>query len=315
VRPFEEVVAAELLGLLRAGAPARAVRLTVRELVVARLERGPLGPLEVTDATESVMRAACRLVRSVEAPEELVEIVCRATLEVIRGHGGESTRWPRRAGRAGPRAGGAGDVASARLEGRHDMIGIVEVNVATLARNWWAIALRGVAAILFGVLTVIWPDLSLAVLVILFGSYTLLEGIFNVIAAVRLRQGERRWLALLLEGLVSVAVGAVTLVLPGLTALALIFVIAAWAILTGVLEIVAAARLHRLVRGAGWLALSGVLSLVFGVLVACFPGAGALSLLLWVAAYSIVFGGLLLLLAFRLRSMRAAVPGGLAQHA
>jgi hypothetical protein len=90
VRPFEEVVAAELLGLLRAGAPARAVRLTVRELVVARLERGPLGPLEVTDTTESVIRAACRLVRSVEAPEELVEIVCRATL---RGHGGESTRW------------------------------------------------------------------------------------------------------------------------------------------------------------------------------------------------------------------------------
>ncbi|HWN14345.1 MAG TPA: hypothetical protein VNU02_10805 [Candidatus Dormibacteraeota bacterium] len=93
MRPFEEVVAAELLGLLRAGAPARAVRLTVRELVVARLERGPLGPLEVTDTTESVIRAACRLVRSVEAPEELVEIVCRATLEVIRGHGGESTRW------------------------------------------------------------------------------------------------------------------------------------------------------------------------------------------------------------------------------
>jgi len=195
------------------------------------------------------------------------------------------------------------------------MIGIVEVNVATLARNWWAIALRGVAAILFGVLTVIWPGLSLAVLLILFGSYTLLEGIFNVIAAVRLRQGERRWLALLLEGLVSVAVGAVTLVLPGLTALALILLIAAWAILTGVLEIVAAVRLHRLVRGGGWLALSGVLSLVFGVLVACFPGAGALSLLLWVAAYSIVFGALLLLLAFRLRSMRAAVPGGLAQHA
>jgi uncharacterized membrane protein HdeD (DUF308 family) len=195
------------------------------------------------------------------------------------------------------------------------MIGIVEVNVATLARNWWAIALRGVAAILFGVLTVIWPGLSLAVLVILFGIYTLLEGIFNVIAAVRLRQGERRWLALLLEGLVSVAVGAVTLVLPGLTALALIFLIAAWAILTGVLEIVAAVRLHRLVRGGGWLALSGVLSLVFGVLVACFPGAGALSLLLWVSAYSIVFGAVLLLLAFRLRSLRAAVPGGLAQHA
>jgi hypothetical protein len=90
---FEEVVAAQLLGLLRAGAPARAVRLTVRELVVTRIERGPLGAREVTDAVEAVMRAACQLVLTLGAPEELVETVCRGAIEGIRGHGGESTRW------------------------------------------------------------------------------------------------------------------------------------------------------------------------------------------------------------------------------
>ena len=91
--PFEDVVAAELLSLLRAGAPARAVRLTVRELVVTRIERGPLGAREVSDAVEAVMRAACRLVRTVGVPEELVETVCRGAIEGVRGHGGESTRW------------------------------------------------------------------------------------------------------------------------------------------------------------------------------------------------------------------------------
>jgi hypothetical protein len=90
---FEDVVAAELLGLLQAGVPARAVRLTVRELVVTRIERGPLGAREVSDAVEAVMRAACGLVRTLGAPEELVETVCRGAIEGIRGHGGESTRW------------------------------------------------------------------------------------------------------------------------------------------------------------------------------------------------------------------------------
>ena len=91
--PFEDVAAAQLLGLLRAGAPARAVRLSVRELVVTRIERGPLGAREVSEAVEAVMRAACHLVRTLGAPEELVETVCRGAIEGVRGHGGESTRW------------------------------------------------------------------------------------------------------------------------------------------------------------------------------------------------------------------------------
>jgi hypothetical protein len=93
MRPFEEAVASELTGLLRAGVPVRAVRLTVRELLVGRIERGPLGAREVSDAVEAAVRAACRLVRELDAPDDLVETVCRAALEAVRGHGGESARW------------------------------------------------------------------------------------------------------------------------------------------------------------------------------------------------------------------------------
>jgi hypothetical protein len=93
VRPFEEAVVSELAGLLRAGVPVRGVHITVREMVVTRMERGPLGAREVSDAVEAAVRAACRLVRELDAPEELAEIVCRSALEAVRGHGGESARW------------------------------------------------------------------------------------------------------------------------------------------------------------------------------------------------------------------------------
>ena len=93
MRPFEEMVAAELAGLLRAGVPVRAIRLTVRELLVGRIERGPLGAREVSDAVEGAVRAACHLVRELDVRDELVETVCRAALEAVRGHGGESARW------------------------------------------------------------------------------------------------------------------------------------------------------------------------------------------------------------------------------
>jgi hypothetical protein len=93
MRQFEDVVASELAGLLRLGVPARGVRLTVRELVIARIERGPLGAREVGDTVEDLVRAACRMARELDAPDELVETVCRAALEAVRGHGGESARW------------------------------------------------------------------------------------------------------------------------------------------------------------------------------------------------------------------------------
>jgi hypothetical protein len=93
VRPFEEAVASELAGLLQAGVPARGIQITVREMLVTRMERGHLGAREVSDAAEAAVRAACRLVRELDAPDELAEIVCRSALEAVRGHGGESARW------------------------------------------------------------------------------------------------------------------------------------------------------------------------------------------------------------------------------
>ena len=182
-------------------------------------------------------------------------------------------------------------------------IEMARADAAWLARNWWAIALRGVAAIIFGVLALLMPAITMAALILLFGVYALVEGIFNVIAAVRGHSGSPRWF-LLLEGVVSIAAGVIAFAWPGLTALVLLYVIAAWAIITGVLEIAAAIRLHNRIRGEGWLLLSGILSVVAGAWMIARPGAGALALVLLIGAYVLVLGILHIGLAFRLRSGR-----------
>jgi uncharacterized membrane protein HdeD (DUF308 family) len=182
-----------------------------------------------------------------------------------------------------------------------------DMDMTALARNWWALAIRGAAAIIFGLLTFVMPGVTLAVLVLLFGAYAIVDGIFNLIAAFRSPHDERpRWL-LALEGLVSIGAGIVTFAMPGLTALVLVYIIAIWAIVTGVLEIVAAIRLRDVIRNEWWLVASGVLSVIFGLLLVVAPGAGALALVFWIGAYAIIFGALLVGLAFRLRREQAEV--------
>jgi uncharacterized membrane protein HdeD (DUF308 family) len=176
------------------------------------------------------------------------------------------------------------------------------VDTAMLSRNWWAVAIRGVAAIIFGVLAFVLPGITLAAMVLLFGAYALVDGIFALIAAVRGRDETQPWWELVIEGVLSIAAGIVTFTWPGLTTLVLFYVIGSWAIITGVLEIVAAVRLRKEIRGEVWLALSGVLSIAFGVLVYLFPVAGGLALVLWTGAYAIVFGALLVGLSVRLRN-------------
>jgi uncharacterized membrane protein HdeD (DUF308 family) len=171
----------------------------------------------------------------------------------------------------------------------------------TLASNWWALALRGLVAVLFGLLTFILPGITVVTLVLLFGAYALADGIFNVIAFFRV--ASHQW-ALLIEGVVGIIAGIVTFALPAITAIVLLYVIAFWAIFTGVFEIIAGIRLRKAITNEWLLLVMGVLSLLFGVLILFAPGAGALAIVLWIGAYAMVFGAFLLALAFRLRGHR-----------
>ena len=172
-----------------------------------------------------------------------------------------------------------------------------------LSRNWWMLALRGLAAIVFGLLAFVWPDITLFALVLLFGAYMLVDGIFAIVAAVRAAGREARWWLLLIEGVLGVLAGLVAAFWPGLTALALLYFIAAWAIVSGILEIIGAIRLRQEIEGEWALGLSGALSVLFGILLVVIPApAGLLSLVWLIGAYALVFGVLLLVLAFRLRS-------------
>lgn len=173
--------------------------------------------------------------------------------------------------------------------------------LSSLKVNWWMLALRGVFAVLFGILAFLWPGLTLTSLVFLFGAYAILDGILGLISGFRRRETNDRWWLMLLEGLVSIAAGVVAFAYPDMTALVLVYVIGVWAIVTGVFEIIAAVRLRKEIDGEWLLGLSGLLSILFGVLLFVFPGAGALALVWMIAGYAIVFGILMIVLGFRLR--------------
>jgi uncharacterized membrane protein HdeD (DUF308 family) len=146
----------------------------------------------------------------------------------------------------------------------------------------------------------IWPNLTPVSLVFLFGAYLLADGLLAVIAGLTRHNGSRPWWLLLIEGFMGIAAGVLTFLLPGLTAIALLYLIAAWAIVTGMVEIVSAIRLRADIKNEGLLGLSGVLSVVLGVVLVIWPGASTLGLVWLIGAYALVFGLLQIGLSFRL---------------
>ena len=171
-----------------------------------------------------------------------------------------------------------------------------------LERNWWVLALRGVVALVFAVLVMLWPAITLLVLVALFAAYAIVAGAVAAWGAVKNRDGAKYWWLLLLLGLVSIAGGVIAVFYPGLTALVLVLVMGANALVTGALDLAIAIRLRKVLQRKWLLVLAGLASVAFGILVLLFPGAGALALVWLISFHAAVTGVLFLALAFRLRA-------------
>ena len=174
----------------------------------------------------------------------------------------------------------------------------------SMAEHWWVVLLRGILAILFGVLAFARPGVTIAALVLLWGAYALVDGLFQVVAGVR-----ARWWSLVFLGLLGVAAGVVAFLWPGITAITLLWVIAIWAIVMGVLQISAAIRLRKEIQGEWLWVLSGACTVALGVLLMLYPGAGALSVLWMIGAFAMAWGILLVMLSFKLKGLKGkALP-------
>jgi uncharacterized membrane protein HdeD (DUF308 family) len=180
--------------------------------------------------------------------------------------------------------------------------------LAHLGRNWWVFVLRGVVAILFGVLAFARPGITLEVLVLLFAFWALFDGVFALVSSVGAAEAHEPWWPLVLVGLLGIAAGVLTLKWPGITVLALLLIIAYWSIFRGILEIVAAVRLRHLVQGEGWFILGGIVSIAFGVLLVIYPGSGLLAVIWLLGIYAVIHGIAGLMLGFRLKSLTGELP-------
>jgi uncharacterized membrane protein HdeD (DUF308 family) len=178
---------------------------------------------------------------------------------------------------------------------------------ALLAANWWAVALRGIFGILFGILALLMPGVTIAVLILWFAAYMLVDGVFAIASGIRAGVAGGRWGALIVEGVVDLIAGAIAFLLPAATLLAFVWICAAWAIISGVLLLSAMFRLHP-AHGKWLMALGGVVSVAWGVLLFIEPISGAIVLTWWLGIYAILFGAALLAFAFRLRRRRQTGP-------
>jgi uncharacterized membrane protein HdeD (DUF308 family) len=186
--------------------------------------------------------------------------------------------------------------------------------ITELARNWWALVLRGIVALLFGFTALVWPGLTILTLTYVFGFYAVMDGVFALVAAWSIRSGGRWWV-LLLEGLLGIVAGVIAFVWPGVASLALLTLIAAWAILTGALEIMAAIRLRKEITNEWWLGLGGLASILFGVLLVIRPQAGMVTISWIIGFYATIFGISMLSLGFRLRGLNKTITRGTSRAA
>ncbi len=172
-----------------------------------------------------------------------------------------------------------------------------------LFRNWWRFAVRGVLAIVFGVLALIWPDSTKLALVLLFGAFAFVDGVFAVTTGIAARGHFERWWAILLEGIAGIVIGVMTFFWPNITALVLLYFIAAWAVTTGIFEIVAAIEFRHVISGEWIMILAGLLSVLLGILLFVFPSAGMVSVVWLIGIYAIAAGIMEMIFAFRLRGL------------
>jgi uncharacterized membrane protein HdeD (DUF308 family) len=172
-----------------------------------------------------------------------------------------------------------------------------------LADNWWAVGLRGLLGILFGLICLLTPGIAVGAFVILFSAYMLVDGVFAIISGIKAARSGERWGLLILEGIVDIAAGVVAFLWPLITLVALTWLIAIWAIVSGALMLGAAFTLN-IDHGRWWLALGGIASVIFGILLVIEPLVGAVVLTMWIGAYALVFGVFLLILAFQLHSRK-----------
>jgi uncharacterized membrane protein HdeD (DUF308 family) len=178
----------------------------------------------------------------------------------------------------------------------------------TLGRNWWLVLLRGIAAIVFGLLAWAWPGVTLVTLVLFWGAYALVDGVAALIGGWKTKDhGKPMWTVVLI-GILGILAGIFTFLQPGITAIALLLLIAVWAIINGVFEIAAAIRLRKEIQNEWLLILSGALSVAFGVLMIVNPGAGAIAVLWLIGVFAVAYGALLVFLSFKLKKHSAATP-------
>ena len=175
----------------------------------------------------------------------------------------------------------------------------------SLSQNWWLMVLRGVLAILFGVSAILWPGITWLTLILLFGVYTIVDGSIAIWTGLSRTKESSRWWIFVLEGLLGIGAGIVALIRPDLATLVLLYMIAFWAVFTGILELMAAIRLRNEITNEWFLALGGLLSIGVGILLFIQPAAGGLAIIWILAGYALAFGILLVILGIRLRNWRA----------